>query len=102
MEDARLAIDYRGRARAIPVESGLFPLAHGLPRGMGNLPTGLRELADVAGFGNNDLRAAKRFRSGALNAYGNALELRHVTAFLDAVVKLRYDSVIGGCTGSEV
>lgn len=49
---------------------------------------GLRELCDAAGFGREQLDAARAYRKGALRGYGNALDAETVTAFLEAALPL--------------
>jgi DNA (cytosine-5)-methyltransferase 1 len=59
-----------------PIESGTFPLAAGLPAGMGRLRAIQRRLAGVAGVAGLDaasLRRAKGCRIGSVRAYGNAI-----------------------------
>ncbi len=69
--DAVLVPCADGRAR--PVGAELRPLAHGLPRAVGSLEPGLRELAEVAGLDRESLRAAKRNWRGRVSAYGDAI-----------------------------
>jgi len=70
-----------------PVESGTFPLAHGLARGMGTLQPELRRLAEVAGLDGKSLARAKAHRIGSLKGYGNAIVAEAATeviaAFMD-------------------
>lgn len=56
-----------------PVEPGTFPLAHGLPAGMGVLSPEYRRLAGLAGLSQQSLKAAKQYRKEALRGYGNAI-----------------------------
>lgn len=56
-----------------PVEPGTFPLAHGLPRGMGKCDAGVLGLAKMAGCDAASLKRAKRHRVVALRCYGNAI-----------------------------
>jgi DNA (cytosine-5)-methyltransferase 1 len=56
-----------------PVEPGSFPLAHGLPAGLGRLSAGQRGLADLAGADGASLKRAKAYRVGSLRGYGNAI-----------------------------
>jgi DNA (cytosine-5)-methyltransferase 1 len=75
-----------GKHRA--VEPGSFPLAHGLPRGMGSLGPRCRELAEVAGLSQNNLREAKRNRKGRLMGYGNAIVVPLAVEFLRVVMEV--------------
>lgn len=56
-----------------PVEPGTFPLAHGLPKGMGAADPRLAGLAEMAGLDGASLKRAKRHRIAALKIYGNAI-----------------------------
>lgn len=67
-----------------PVEPGTFPLAHGLPRGMGTLSPELRELAEMAGLDALSLAGAKRHRIGSLRGYGNAIDAEATVDFIRA------------------
>ncbi len=67
-----------------PVESGSFPLAHGLARGMGTLGSELRELAEMAGLDALSLAGAKRHRIGSLRGYGNAIDAEATVDFIRA------------------
>lgn len=67
-----------------PVEPGSFPLAHGLPVGMGKLSPRLRELASVAGLDRTSLKAAKSFRTVQLRGYGNAIVPQQAAEFVKA------------------
>jgi len=77
------AVDWR------PVEPGTFPLAYGLPRGMGTLPSGIRKLAEMAGLSQNSLREAKAFRRRTLQGYGNAIVPQQAEAFIRAYLETR-------------
>lgn len=69
-----------------PVEPGTFPLAHGLPAGMGKLCPGVRGLAEVAGLDAASLKRAKAYRIGALRGYGNAIAPELAAEFIRAVM----------------
>ena len=56
-----------------PAQSGIHPLAHGLPIGMGRLGPWERERAEVAGLDRRSLKEAKANRIGRLRGYGNAI-----------------------------
>jgi DNA (cytosine-5)-methyltransferase 1 len=68
-----------------PIEPGSFPLAYGLPLGMGRLPEWARGLAKVAGLDGASLKRAKAYRRNALAGYGNAVNVEHATHFIRAV-----------------
>jgi DNA (cytosine-5)-methyltransferase 1 len=70
-----------------PVEPGTFPLAHGLPAGLGSLSSGLRGLVEVAGLDGESLRSAKSFRVGALRGYGNAINAEVAQVFVEIVME---------------
>jgi DNA (cytosine-5)-methyltransferase 1 len=76
-----VAIECRdGKSRRIPVpESGVFPLAHGIPRKLGSFIAGVPSVAE---------RAARANRVGRLKGYGNAIvpqvAAEFVRAFLGA------------------
>ena len=75
-----------------PVEPGSFPLAHGLPVGMGVLSPEDRRLAGLAGLSQQSLRAAKEYRKEALRGYGNAINPHAAAQFIrafDAVLSAR-------------
>lgn len=70
------------RARRVPLpESGVFPLAYGIPRNVGSVLTG------VASVGP-DAKSARRNRVGRLKGYGNAivpqLAAEFIAAYIDA------------------
>lgn len=48
----------------------------------------LRAVCVAAGFGERDLAEARKYRSGALKAFGNALDAETVVAFLEAALPL--------------
>jgi DNA (cytosine-5)-methyltransferase 1 len=75
-----------GKYRA--VEPGSFPLAHGLPRGMGSLRPWTRELADVAGADVRGLKEAGKNRVGRIRGYGNAIVPRLAAEFLKTVMEI--------------
>lgn len=75
-----------------PVEPGTFPLAHGLPAGMGVLSPEDRRLAGLAGLSQQSLKAAKQYRKEALRGYGNAINPHAAAEFIrafDAVLSAR-------------
>lgn len=65
-----------------PVEPGTFPLAHGLPRGLGTCSAELRRLAEMAGLDGKSLARAKAYRVGTLGGYGNAINIEQATEFV--------------------
>ena len=67
-----------------PVEPGTFPLAHGLPRGLGTSSAELRRLAEMAGLDGKSLARAKAYRVGTLGGYGNAINIEQTTEFVRA------------------
>lgn len=69
------------------IEPGSFPLAHGLPLGLGRLSPELRQLAKVAGLSQSSLRAAKSFRVGTLRGYGNAINPEITALFIRAAME---------------
>ncbi len=71
-----------GKAR--PVEPGAFPLANGLPAGLGRLQPELRRLAEVAGLSGRPLTRAKGNRVGRLRGYGNAIVAEVAAEFIAA------------------
>jgi DNA (cytosine-5)-methyltransferase 1 len=69
-----------GKTRRVPnPESGIFPLAHGIPRKLG---------PPLTGMGQVGIRAARANRVGRLKGYGNALHIptavRFIAAYLEA------------------
>lgn len=72
-----------------PVEPRVFPLAYGLPRGMGAMPKDMEELARLAELTGKSLRDAKAYRKSSLKGYGNAivpeLAAEFVRAYLDVI-----------------
>lgn len=75
-----------------PVEPGTFPLAHGLPAGLGKLSPELRRLAEVAGLDAASLRRAKGYRIECLKGYGNAIVPQQAALFVEAYMACR-DSI---------
>lgn len=71
-----------------PVEPGTFPLAHALPRSMGAMGAGLSGLVSVAGADKRSLAAAKRFRTGTLRGFGNAIVKDQAEMFCATVMEL--------------
>ena len=67
-----------------PVEPGTFPLAYGMPRSMGAMPSELRGLAELAGLFGDSLKRAKQYRVQQLKGYGNALNAQAAQAFIEA------------------
>jgi len=68
-----------GKTRRVPnPESGVFPLAHGLPRSVGPGCTKQQRM---------ELLAAKANRRGRLKAYGNAIVPQVAAKFIEAVMK---------------
>ncbi|WP_144149404.1 DNA cytosine methyltransferase [Paraburkholderia sp. BCC1884] len=67
-----------------PVEPGTFPLADGLPKGMGKLSTEQRRLAELAGLDSASLKRAKAYRVGTLRGYGNAINVEAAAEFIRA------------------
>jgi DNA (cytosine-5)-methyltransferase 1 len=70
-----------------PIEPGTFPLAHGLPRGMGAGGAELSRLASLAGLDAKSLARAKEYRVGSLRAYGNAINADQATDFCVAALE---------------
>lgn len=70
-----------------PVEPGSFPLAYGLARGMGSMPSGIRRLAEMAGLDGDSLSRAKSYRIGGLRGYGNALNAEAATTFIECWIE---------------
>ncbi|MDE2098438.1 MAG: DNA cytosine methyltransferase [Patescibacteria group bacterium] len=68
--------------------SGIFPLAHGLPRSMATLGSGLGELAKVAGLSKESLREARTHRSAVLKGMGNAIVLGQAVLFCEIVKEI--------------
>jgi DNA (cytosine-5)-methyltransferase 1 len=77
-----------GKARRI--ESGLEPLAPGLPRSMGRLLPEHERLAEMEGLSKQNLKEAKSNRRGRLSGYGNAIVPELAAEFLKS-----YLDVIG-------
>ena len=67
------------------VESGTFPLAHGMPRSMGALPPELRGLAELAGLFGDSLKRAKNYRTSSLKGYGNAINAEVAKVFIECL-----------------
>lgn len=84
--DAEWLVGRDGKLR--PAEPGSFPLAHGLPRGMGRLRPWERKLADVAGADVRSLKEAGRNRVGRLRGYGNAIVPQLAAEFVRAVMEM--------------
>lgn len=70
-----------------PVEAGTFPLADGLPRGVGSGGAGVERLAGLAGLDNASLTRAKSYRVGALRGYGNAINPEQASEFIKIVME---------------
>ena len=70
-----------------PVEAGTFPLADGLPRGVGSSGAELARLAGLAGLDNASLARAKAYRVGALRGYGNAINPEQAAEFIRVVME---------------
>lgn len=62
-----------------PIESGTFPLAHGIPRGMGQ---GITEISGM-------VRSASQNRYGRLKAYGNAIVPQVASELISAYMECR-------------
>ena len=71
-----------------PAQPSSFPLAHGLPRGMGRLRPWERQLAEVAGADVRSLKEAGRNRVGRLRGYGNAIVPQLAAEFIRAVMDI--------------
>ena len=84
--NANLVYCRDGRWR--PIEPGAFPLAYAVPLSMGAMRAELRAVCAAAGFSERDLAAARKYRAGALKAFGNALDGETVVAFLEAALPL--------------
>jgi hypothetical protein len=54
---------------------------------MGTMGAGLRGLVDLAGLDKRSLAAAKRFRTGTLRGFGNAIVLEQTSAFIETVME---------------
>ena len=86
-EGSRLVFCEDGKWRAIPgPESGIFPLAHGLPISLRKLSPAQRRLAALAGLDGASLTRAKRCRIGALAGYGNAIVPQVAAEFVRASI----------------
>jgi DNA (cytosine-5)-methyltransferase 1 len=70
-----------------PIEPGTSPLAHGLPRGMGNLPDDVQRLAELAGLSKQSLKNAKHYRKSSLHGYGNAIVPQVASEFIRAYLE---------------
>lgn len=70
------------------VEPDLSVLAYGLPRTMADLRTRRGELATVAGLDRQSLDEAKRFRTGTIRAFGNAIVTPLAAEFVKAVMEI--------------
>jgi DNA (cytosine-5)-methyltransferase 1 len=69
------------RTRRIPLpESGVFPLAYGIPRNVGSVLTGVAEVGPAA-------RAARSNRVGRLKGYGNAIVPQLAAQFIAAYIE---------------
>lgn len=66
------------------VEPAIPPLAHGLPRSVGDLRAGAPGLGDGAG---SVLKEARRFRKGALRGAGNAIVPQVAAEFIRAYME---------------
>jgi DNA (cytosine-5)-methyltransferase 1 len=72
-----------------PVEPGTFPLAHGLPAGMGKLSPRLQELAALAGLDARSLKEAKAYRRVELHGQGNAIVPQAAAHFIASYMEAR-------------
>jgi DNA (cytosine-5)-methyltransferase 1 len=70
-----------------PVEPGSSPLAYGLAASMGALSPEQGRLAGVARLDGASLARAKRYRTGSLRGYGNAINAEQAIAFIEAVTQ---------------
>ena len=78
-----------------PVEPGARALAHGMPRAMGSIPPELRRLAEMAGLDRQSLAGAKKYRTGALSGYGNAIVAPLAAAFIGSIIDILVPMMIG-------
>jgi len=76
--DFRIVHCRDGKARRISAQSGDEPLAHGIPRNVGQLLPGLAGMA----------KAARRNRVGRLRGYGNAIVPQIAAEFLRAYMEV--------------
>ena len=77
-----------GKWRRVPwPQSGIFPLAYGLPKGFRSIDARLQRLAEMAGLSQTSLKRAKRFRLNALRESGNAIVLIQATEILSAAME---------------
>jgi len=78
------------RSRRVPVpESGVFPLAYGIPRDMGYLLARLEGMGQSAADARRILAAARRNRVGRLRGYGNAIVPQLAAEFVSAYLLTR-------------
>jgi DNA (cytosine-5)-methyltransferase 1 len=70
---------------------GVFPLAHGLPRSVGQMQSELQGLAELAGLSTANLKAAKSNRLHRLKGYGNAIVPWLAAQFIRAYMEARGD-----------
>lgn len=74
------------KVRPIPTQPLIFPLAYGLPRGLGTSSPELRRLAQVAGIDRETLRGARRFRRQFFQAMGNAIVPEVAALFVETAM----------------
>jgi len=78
------------RSRRVPVpESGVFPLAYGIPRDLGYLLARLEGMGQSAADARRILAAARRNRVGRLRGYGNAIVPQLAAEFVSAYLLTR-------------
>lgn len=71
------------KRRRVPVpESGIQPLAYGLPRNVGSM------LAGLSGVDKDSIKAARKNRVGRLKGYGNAIVPEVAAVFIRSVMEV--------------
>jgi len=77
-----------GKARRVPsAQSGIQPLAHGIPRSMGDLVARLGELGVDTNTAKRIVRLARSDRVGCLRGYGNAIVPQVAAEFVRAFLE---------------
>ena len=76
-----------GKLRLAPIpESGLSPLAHGLPESVGELRAGIAGMERMADFDGEIISAARRYRRESIRGYGNAIVPQLAAIFVSCLM----------------